>query len=61
MFTAFSVGEFENKSIKTWLSSEDRITLGSSEIEPIKKKKKILSRSERKIIIARRLSPVETD
>ena len=34
LFTAFSVGELGNKSIKAWPSSKDCVKLGSSGIEP---------------------------
>jgi len=33
-FTAFSVGELGNKSIKAWPSPKDCVRLGSSGIEP---------------------------
>ena len=49
LLTAVGVAEFGNKLIKAWLSSKDCVRLGSSEIEPIKKEKNILSRSESKI------------
>ena len=39
LLTAVGVAEYGNKSIKDWRSSKDCITLGSSEIEPIKKEK----------------------
>ena len=42
MFTAVSVGESGNKSIKAWPSSKDCVRLGSSGIEPTKKGKNIL-------------------
>ena len=45
----FSVGELGNKSIKAWPSSKDCVRLGSSGIEPTKKEKITLSRSESKI------------
>ena len=38
-FTAFSVGELGNKSIKAWPSSRDCVKLGSSGMEPEKKEK----------------------
>ena len=51
MFTAVSVGESGNKSIKAWPSSKDCVRLGSSGIEPTKKGKKYIIplRSEGKI------------
>ena len=39
-FTAFSVGELGNKSIKAWPSSKDCVKLGSSGIEPEEMEKK---------------------
>ena len=39
-FTAFSVGELGNKSIKAWPSSKDCARLGSNGIEPEKSEKK---------------------
>ena len=39
-FTAFSVGELGNKSMKAWPSPKDCIRLGSSGIETTKKEKK---------------------
>ena len=59
VFTAFSVGELGNKSIKAWLSSKGCIRLGSSGIEPTKKKN--YSFKSWKQDIARRLSSAKTD
>ena len=49
MFTALSVAEMKNKSIMAWPSPADCLRLGSSRIEPTKREKIILSRSESKI------------
>ena len=39
LFTAVSVVELGNKSIKAWMSSKDCVRLGSSEIQAITKEK----------------------
>ena len=39
MFTAFNVGELGNKSIKACPSSKDCVRLGSSGIEPTRRRK----------------------
>ena len=48
-FTAFSVGELRNKSTMAWPSPADCVRLGSSRIEPTKRQKIILPRSDSKI------------
>jgi len=60
-FTAFSVGELGNKSIKAWPSSKDCARLGSNGIEPEKSEKKLYFEDLKARYIARGHYSAETD